>query len=377
MLQAELIKTVEGLEALREAWEILAARLEAPYGSAAWMLSWWRHMRPPDSHLRTAIVRDSGRLVAIAPFFARRIRPRLVEYRLLGAGTPRIGPLAAPGYVERAAPLIAETLASSRPVPGAIQLEGLDAGSRWPTLLAASWPSVLGAELHRGLVHRGTMLSLDAPSYEDWLRTKSRNFRSQMGKKRRRLEAAGGRIRLASRDSIEEDLDALARLHYARWADRGGSGNLDDTGERAFHDLADELLSEGRFRLMIADLDDQSIGAALFIEAGGGVAYWGGGFDAKSARFSPSMLLGLAGIEEAFNRGDSYVDFGHGEEGYKDRFTRAEHPVAYFTIYPRGRSYPLVRAYTLRRHVVLWVRAWGRAHLDQETRTRIKRLLRL
>jgi CelD/BcsL family acetyltransferase involved in cellulose biosynthesis len=377
MPDAELIERPEDLDSLRSEWDELAVRAERPYCGPAWLLAWWRHLRPSGASLRTAIVRANGQLVAIAPFFAPPEQSGFVEYRLLGAATTsRIGPVAVPGEEARFAPSLARALAGSRPRLSTVRLEGIDAGSPWPALLAGSWPSRRGAWLHHDLVFSAPTLTLDGTSFENWFASKSRNFRSEMRRKRRKLEAEGGRLRITHTEQLGDDLRDLARLHYARWEDRGGSDNLSDAGERMLREVADELFPQGRFRLLMADVEGRAIAAELLFEAGGGVVYWGGGFDSEWARFSPSGLLLLMAVEDAIARGDRHVDFGHGTLDYKRRFADGDQPLGWFTIFPRSGRYPLARARTLRRHTTWRVRAWAQRRLKPSTRTRLKRLLR-
>ena len=68
--------------------------------------------------------------------------------------------------------------------------------------------------------------------------------------------------------------------------------------------LGEELIDAGRFRLwMIDGPEGEPIGAQLFVEAGGAVAYWNGGFDEGWAEHSPGVLAILAAIEEATGGG--------------------------------------------------------------------------
>ena len=68
-------------------------------------------------------------------------------------------------------------------------------------------------------------LSLDGRSFDDWMQSKSSNFRSQMRRMRRQLADDGGVVRMSDAGSdLERDIDAFMRLHLGRWEERGGSG---------------------------------------------------------------------------------------------------------------------------------------------------------
>ncbi len=109
--------------------------------------------------------------------------------------------------------------------------------------------------------------------------------------------------------------------------------------------LGEELIDAGRFRLwMIDGPEGEPICAQLFVEAGGAVAYWNGGFDEGWAEHSPGVLAILAAIEEAIGRGDRLLDLGGGEASYKDRLADEDRPVAWIVSYPRGPRYALAWA---------------------------------
>jgi CelD/BcsL family acetyltransferase involved in cellulose biosynthesis len=71
VLRGELIDELGAAEQIRDEWDALAVARGRPFCSPAWMLAWWRHAAPPSALLRIAAVRQNGRLVGVAPFFAR------------------------------------------------------------------------------------------------------------------------------------------------------------------------------------------------------------------------------------------------------------------------------------------------------------------
>jgi CelD/BcsL family acetyltransferase involved in cellulose biosynthesis len=378
VLESELIDSVEGLEPWCSQWDRLALAAGRPYTAPAWQLAWWRHLSPVGAQLRTVIVRDCQRLVAIAPCLAQRERPGFVEYRLLGAGTShRIDPLAVAGEEERVVPLIATTLAASRPRASTLRLEGLDAASLWPRLLSCSWGGALRPWVHRDVVLPAPALRLTGSGYEEWMSAKSRHFRSAMRRQRRRLEGEGAAIRLIQDPrELGAAIGALVSLHRERWGQEDGSGEPDGPMEELLRDAARELAPQQRLRIWVVEVGSRIVAAQLFVVANGTLAFWGGGFDAEWSAYSPSNLLILAAIEDAFRRGESLIDFGGGDQAYKLRFADSDAPVVWWTLFPRGARYPLARAHTLPRHTFWRVRGWARRNLRPETQERLKRLLR-
>ena len=348
MPDAELIDDVERLAALAPEWDALAVASELPQMSPAWVLAWWRHVAPEEAEPRTVAVRDGERLVGLAPFYVAAGGGR-VDYRLPGieiAG--RLAPLALAGREWGVAEAVAATLASARPRPDALRFEATPLDAHWLTALRDGWPGALRPPLRLPQVESNPMLSLEDPSFEQWLAGRSSNFRQQMRRLRRRFADAGGVSRLATRATLADDAAAFTRLHAMRWEDRGHS-NLAELGDRftAFVvELGEQLLDEGRLALRMLELGGEPICAQLFVSAGGTTLFVNGGWDERHADLKPSLLCLLDAVEHAFAQGMRRVDLGVGEQSYKLRFADGSAPLAWGVLMaPHGRL-PLTAART-------------------------------
>jgi CelD/BcsL family acetyltransferase involved in cellulose biosynthesis len=339
-LSFEMAKSAEAIELLGPEIDRLAVECGQPLMSPAWTLGWWRHRRPVSAALRAVAVQDRGRLVGFAPFFVQDRPPRRAVYRLVGARSFfRMEPLAARHHEQVVAEAMANALAAAEPTPRAIRFEGIDAASIWPSLLAEAWPGrVPHLDTDRAATQPAPTLRIGETNLDDWLAGKSRNFRSQMGKRRRRAARSGAEIGLATtRQELGDGLEALFRLHHRRWDRRGGSGALDDTTERLLRDVTAHESRSERHRLFTLGVDGQFIACYLCAAAGGQVTPVHLGFDPAKAALSPGNLLVLAALEDAFARGDRRFDFGPGAEPYKLRFADGDEPLAWTTLVPRGR----------------------------------------
>ena len=369
-----LIEDVRGLEDLREGWDALAVAAARPYCAPAWMLAWWRHVSGPEARLRAVAVHEGDELVALAPYFAEARVGRPTRYRVMAAGTShRVEPVAQPGREREAAEAIAGALAAAAPRPALVAFETVDDRVGWAQLLAEAWPPGRRPVALLRRTEPAPTVALDAEDYAAWLQGKSRNFRSQAGRLRRRLEGKGAQFRLAASDAeLERGLADFARLHYARWEDRGGTVALTPAVERMLLDAGKELLASGRLRLHTVEVDGETISAHLFVAAGGEVAYWNGGFDERFAAEQPSMQALLAAVEEAFARGDRRVDLGGGGQAYKYRLADGEDEVESELLAVRDRRYPLTRLQLAPRQAKAEL---GR-RLPEETRDKLRRALR-
>jgi CelD/BcsL family acetyltransferase involved in cellulose biosynthesis len=307
---------------------------------------------PRDADLRIVVAREGDRLVGVAPFFVERSSGRLARYRVLGAGTSMRGePVAARGEEARAGAAFARALGAARPSPDQILFEGIPSSSPWPRLLAAAMPGDRGPRIHVDVARPAPTLRLEGRTYAAWLAGQSRNFRGQMGRARRQLEARGAVLRItdAEGERRRRDIQTFVQLHHARWEWRGGSAVLDARVERMLDEVASNL-GPLRFRLWMIEIDGRPISAHAFVCAGGEVAYWLGGFDDEWARQRPSMVTLLRSVEHAFACRDTRIDFGGGDQSYKYRFADGEDVLEWVTLVPWGPRYLAARASLLPRH---------------------------
>lgn len=373
-LRPLVVERPEELAPYADAWDALAAAAGRPFCAPAWMLAWWHEGRSGDARLRVVLALDAGGLlVGVGPFFAQ-VAFGLAEYRLLGAGfSHRVGPLALAGRERDVAAALAAGLAGASPTPASVVFEGMDAGEAWPELMAERWPRA-----QRGRRPRlRTDVEMDAPGivlegdYEAWMARRERKFRKEARRVKRRLEEEGVSGRLAHEP---EAVDALLRLHYARWQERGGS-NVGDEARRVIAAAMRAFADERRIAIALLEGPDGPVAADLVLRAGDAVGFWGGGFDAAWAKHAPGTQTMLLALEAAAADGARSADLGGGAHDYKWRLSDENRPLAWRTLFPPGRRYPLIRLRLAPKHLRFAVRGWVR-RLPEERQAQLRRLLR-
>ena len=335
MLSIDQFEAEADLTTLPPAWDELACACRLPYGTPAWMLAWWRHLAPPQAQLRVVTVNHGEELVGLAGMYIAPEGAGSRHVRLLGArygGTP-LGPLAQPGSEPEVARAIGSYLDSMRPAPHGFHLDGIPVDSPWPALIADAWG---GHPLIQQLAQRPTpTVRTGGMTFDEWMASKSKNFRQEMRRKRRQLDDQGAVFRISTTlEEVDRDLDSFLRLHESRWEWRGGSGRLRPRTKEFLSDLARQLLPLGRFRLWSIDVEGASISTHLFVAGGGRANYWLGGFDDAWARYSPAMVALLAAIEHAIDEGDTEIGLGAGRQAYKSRFTGEAEQLEWLTTVP-------------------------------------------
>lgn len=273
------------LTAVAAEWFDLWRRCPAasPFQTPQWLLPWWNHFG--GNGLCTVAFRRLGRLVGLAPMFECR-----GALSLLGTGVtdyPDI--LAEPGMsIDRLGEHLRQFDVDFTDLrPGAQILE---------VVFAETEPSSVSPVLTVPVTNRASL-------------------RRQVARLRREGEV---RFETANAETIEEYLDALVKLHQARWTLREERGVFAAGPMAAFlREAAQELLSAGILRFHGLRFDGQLV-AALFSMLSRGTSYFYlGGFDPVLASFSPgTMLMGFA-IRDAAAAGATEFDFLRGGEPYK------------------------------------------------------------
>jgi CelD/BcsL family acetyltransferase involved in cellulose biosynthesis len=372
-MTAELIDDLRSLQSFESDWDELADECGAPYCTPLWMLTWWRRVARPGARLRVVVLHDDAELIGVAPFFVDSGPAGIARYRLLGSGSAApIQPLVRPGKADQVASLIAPVVASADPPPDLVTLEGIPARSRWAGLLAEAWPGSSKPWLHRDMSLVAPTLTLSAEGYEEWLKSKSSNFRQQMNRSLRRLTKRGATFHLARTEpELKKGIDDFVHLHRSRWDARGGSNALDPGVVEMLRDVANDPSGSTRMRLWTIQADGHAITTQIFIAAGGVVAYWNGGFDEGWGSERPSLQAILAAIQQAWSEGDRQVDFGGGAHDYKLRFADGEEQLEWATLVPAGRRHLLVRLLLIPDHL----RRLVTARLSYETKLKLKHWL--
>ena len=370
-MRTEVLDDPGALDAIAEDWDRLAVAAGAPFAAPGWLIPWWRHAAPEGARLRVVAVRDGDELIGVGPYFVEREALGITKCTTLGSGASLyVEPVAAAGRREDVAREIAGALASLDPVPDYLYFDGIYEASPWRGLIARAWPG-RGCWWHAPMRMPAPFIDASARSYDEWFSSKSKNFREQTKRKKKKLVKEGATFRMSAPDEVEADVVSFARLHHARWDTRGGSSVM-TVGVQAMLPKAAALIGTERFRLWSIDVDGKTISSHLFVEAGGMSAYWLGGFDPEWGAHQPAMQTLIAAIEDGWRNGDTRVDLGAGGQDYKYRLSDGEVPVVWGVLVPRSPRMWLVRARLGPYHL-------KRAALNRtppEVKERIKSLLR-
>ena len=301
--RAAEVDLVDDLHALREDWTRLAAANGNIFATWEWNELWWRHYGR-GRRLRLGISAREGEVDAIVPLFAWSNRPFRV-LRLPGHGHgEHLGPICGEEDAERA---FRRALAA--------EAHDLFAGD-W---LAGgpSWARVLGGRVVRTTGY--PILHFGGRSWDEFLAERSKRFRKSVRHSRNRLEREHEvGFRYTEPATLERDLDAVFRLHRARFGAHGGCRfcGEHEAFQREFAAIA---LGRGWLRLLFLELDGVPVCCEYgfsFLEE---YFAYQGGRDPAWERESVGFVLEAENIRRSLEHGAAAYRFLGGEEPYKYR----------------------------------------------------------
>ena len=308
-LRAEIVADAAALRALEPEWWDLFARCPAatPFRSPAWLLPWWQVFAP--GPLRTVAVRRDGDLVALVPLYLEEATRRLLP---LGIGlSDDLDLLALPDVGADMSGAALETLAGSRDWD-LLSFEELGPGAE-----AALWSAPPGWVEDRGEQSRCPVLSWpDGGAGLGAVVPPGKLRKLRMA--RHRVERRGGAIERADAATALAHLDALFRLHAARWESRGEAGVLADPLVRDFHRAAvPRLAAAGLLHATLLRIEDRVAGVFHGLRRGRTLYAYLGGFDPAFAFESPGTWLMGEALETMMRDGPGTLNLLRGQEPYK------------------------------------------------------------
>jgi CelD/BcsL family acetyltransferase involved in cellulose biosynthesis len=307
------LEPFDGLSAAREEWTALAERTGNLFATWEWADAWWREYGREQPTAITGCRDVSGELVAILPLYiAKRGPVRML--RFIGHGpADQLGPVCAPENRDRTAQALLRLLAERR--------------GRWDVMLAErlappeGWTRMLGGTV----VHRedSPTLQIGARTFQEYLASRSKNFRDQVrGRTRRLAREHEVAYRLSDADRLDADLKTLFRLHDARWSEAEDDTSAFDERRRRFHSaFARHALERGWLRLWVLEADGEPVACWYGFRFAMIDWYYQSGRHPEWERESVGFVLLTHTIALAFEDGMREYRLLRGGERYKDRFS--------------------------------------------------------
>jgi CelD/BcsL family acetyltransferase involved in cellulose biosynthesis len=278
------------------------------------LAQWFEHFEPKAAK-QLLVIEQEGRWVAALPLYTGRVSP-LSAAVLPGGDLCSVGDL-----------LLDESLtdgevdaALNRLVDGLCRREWslarfdamFPATNRWQRFLAAAERR----RLHQVARGRGVTGVIELRgSWEEYVASRSRNFRRQMRVARKRAESEGTLDLLLVDSTLEDECESLLRRGFEvedrSWKAEGGTSTLRTDGAFPFFlAQAKLLLQSGHLLLSYLTLDGQPIAFEYGWQCKGTYHSLKVGYDEGYSHLSPGQLLRCRMLETFFAEGRIHrVDF--------------------------------------------------------------------
>lgn len=300
-----------------DTWDRLAAQSRNIFQTRDFATAWWDAKRP-GGDVRVLTDRPEDPRCIIPVYRSGSVVPMV---RQIGHGpADALGPLCAPEDRGLAAEVMLSELGTELR-RGVVVMHDAE--------IDDGWQERLGGELIR--VSPGPAVRLGFADWDEFLRTRSKNFREQTRRKHRRLHRSFDvQIRTSTVETLEDDLATLRRLHQLRW----GQGADFAVGEQA--DLvaafSRRCLERDRLRLMTMELDGTPVASLLGLRFAGVHSFWQSGRDPEHEEHSVGSVLLMEAVRAAVEDGASEYRLLRGGEAYKRRLADLDRDTCTFAV---------------------------------------------
>jgi CelD/BcsL family acetyltransferase involved in cellulose biosynthesis len=307
------LEPIERLEDAEEEWSRLAEAAGHPFATWDWNLRWWQTFGAGRELYCFACRRGDGEVAAILPLYVAATRPLRVARFL--------------GYADWMTPICAP---EDRPLAARALRDATRRGSGGCRLVLAErmpneqgWGPLVGGPVIS--THHDPVLRFDGMSWDEFLASRSKNFRDQVRRRERKIvRETGLSFRLADDPGrLTADIDSLFRLHSLRWGEET-TGVFEDAGPDFHRAFAADALRRGWLRLWLAEIGGETVAAWYGWRFGGAEWYYQAGRDRRFDKLSLGFVLLSHTLREACNDGVAAYHFLLGDEEYKGRFTKED-----------------------------------------------------
>ena len=334
----EVVADYSAFLRLEAEWNDVVARAKVPHPFLRheWIRTWWDSFGPSarsarsgqaNRELHIIVVRDEGRIIAIAPL----MRETTVAY---GLPVRRLA-LLANDHTPRTDFVIADKPDEAYRAIWNVLLHDID---QWDVLQltqllrASTTVAAMSQFAAAEGLPIGTWKSSDSPyleltgTWDSYWASLSSKFRSNVRNRLSRLKQVGEPALevLVDRSDIAAACDDAWRLEASGWKDQEGTSICSDAGVRKFYTLlAERAAASGWLRLVFLTVGGRRIAVSYGAIYDDRLFLFKTGYDREFHTCSPFKLLTYLAAQEGFARGLREIDFLGDTEPWKQEWTPA------------------------------------------------------
>lgn len=327
LVSGKWISSAAEFQRLGAEWNALFSRAgnENVFLSFGWMSTWWKHFGK--GKLAVVAIRDeSGRLVAVAPFYVARSQAGLGARRLgfladRHVGSDYLDVLSDPAFHDLAVQEIARVIFAHRVDWDYIEL--CDTGD---SPLAAALPARLeSGGMRTSQTERRVCYFIPLPdTFDQFLASLGTSLRCNYRRRWKILqrEHQGTCLAVSSAAEVARHFPKLMELHRMRFEQRAADSAFLAHGVPEFHlDAMRELAAQGLVRLILLQAGGETVSAIYGFSVGTTFQFYQCGMHTGWMRHGVGQVLIGNAIEQALSAGHTTFDFLRGDESYKTQWT--------------------------------------------------------
>ena len=303
------------IEPFATRWEALAQHTQAaPFLWPGWSGAWWRAFGRGRLQILSAY--QDGQLAGVLPLY----RTRGVLSSTTNPEAPLSGFLAAN---EAAADQLSHALFSKKPRRIDLSLVHPDDAGVARTRASAH---TAGYRMIADTVQHSPYIDLSGTTWDAYESGLRRKFRSELRRRRRRLEEEGQLVLEVSdgTERLHELLEQGLRIEASGWKEtRGTSINARPAARRFYTDVAQWAAQHGWLRLALLRLNGRPLAFDYCLECHGVHYLVKTGYDPAYRKFAPGMVIRYLMVARAFSEGLATYDFLGVPDAWKLEWTGA------------------------------------------------------
>ena len=304
MVALEVIEDCARLDAFQGEWSQFVRRVPPanPFQRPEWLLTWWSHFG--SGSIRLMVFRQKGEAAGVLPCFLHEWNDRR-QMTLMGSGiSDYLDPLFESVWVDG----IVERLSA--------ELRSRDDWDicEWQDLSRDTPLSVLGTIVEDTPC---SAIAMEQP-FETFLAVRPTSLRRNLRHDKKKADAIASVQFEVAESATAELMDALVRLHGARWAKAGEAGMIEANRSEAFlRDVAERFGTKGWLRIFILRFAGCIVAMVLAFCDEATIYGYLTGLDPQWEEFGFGRELLAQALRYAHERGYRQWNFLRGEEAYK------------------------------------------------------------
>jgi CelD/BcsL family acetyltransferase involved in cellulose biosynthesis len=302
----ELVRDIERLEEIQPKWTELVEHDPAstPFQLPSWLLTWWQHFGSGSLHV--PVFWRESRLAGLVPCF-QHVWENRQQLTLIGSGiSDYLDPIIEPAY--------------SADVLEVLQ-EHLDQSQDWELCVWQDLSTATPLQKLRGAYIHPDIQCAEAPltgDFEQFWESRSKDLRRNVKRYSQRAREMGAVEFEATDEAPPELLNALIRLHTARWREQGESGMIAANRSEGFlRAIAAEMAVEDRLRLFALRFRDEVVAAIMAFRYGNKIYAYMSAFDPDYESLGFGRTLLYEALRHVYAEAYDAWNFLRGGEAYK------------------------------------------------------------